>query len=286
MSNFYQNPAMMQGQQPMWNTGFQQQAKQPVKAPTTTLSEDDIKLLRASNNPQFSVRPTEIEVAKGKCNHHHKDGSPALNKQVDGTYLCDICGTNVDLDAIVSQEQVDKIVDDFCNLQEVIKFSNLYMPANVTASLYGNTIPFNRKMAAIFRQCAIDIGNTQANGNYYMRNSNLRGQQVFNALNGGFMAGSPMMNMQQGFQQGFQQQGMPISGYQPYPQQQFAGQGMGSPMMGGNPLYADSSQQQQMYQQPQQAQAGGFYQPQNANTQQVQQGTPATTEQTVRTSQV
>lgn len=293
-NNFYQNQAMY-GQQPMWNTGYQQQLK-PVKAVGSTLTEEEIKMLRAQNNPTFSIKPTETEIKRGACNHHHPDGTSALTLPAKNpnatatTKCCDICGRDVDLDAVRTQEEADKIVNDFCNLQEVVKFANLGMPSHIAAQLYGNTIPYNRKMAAIYAQCANEINGIGMTAGFYNRNGNLRGQQVFNTLNGGYVNGAPMY--QQFYDPSMQQQPMnpampPVQyqGFQPYqyPQQQPMMQQAQAQQPGGNPFYAEPSQQQ------------GFYSPSNiqqpqptANNQQptAQQPTAATTEQTVRSSNV
>jgi hypothetical protein len=280
----YQNPNYG-GYPPYY--GQQPQVK-PVKPIGGTLTPEELNLLRSRINPQFNIKPTDEEQAAGMCNHHYDDGNSSVQMHNDGTGTCLRCGTVINFNDSLTAEDAELLTKRFVNMQEIIKYSNFTMPVEAVRAVYGNTIPFNRKMGKLYGVVCSEIDKlTNPIGmNYNM--SQMNGSMVYNVLNGGAMNPAMMNQGYNPYAQPQMQPGMPMQGFQPaYQQQQYMGAmpQQAGPIDGGyNPLYAQPQQQSQMQPaynpQQQAAPSGAQYQPQNAQPQQ-QQG-----EQTVKTSQV
>lgn len=258
-TNNYQNPINAGYGQGQFRQSYYQQPVTPIQKVSSTLTPEELKMMRNFRQPRLTIKPTETEVIAGKCNHHFEDGSSALepaNPEMpnNGVFRCLICGTEVDFNDVNSQDEADEITKRFTNLQEVVKYSNLSMATELAAQYYGNTIPYNSKMSLLYKQAALDTGRVE-NGMYNTRVNNQQGAYVFNVLNGGYAAGANTMPYgTTPMQPGTPMQPSYNPALQPAPPQ---------PM--GNPLYATpgmGAQEVNQYGQP-----IGYYTPQNVQPQ-------------------
>lgn len=248
--------------------GMYGNVRQPnMQVPTFSnpLTEEELKLLQEQVNPKFQIKPTEVEKLQGICTHHYKNtGEPAVDLDPrTNVGICRICGTKIDFNQNLSREEAEELVAQFANLQEMIKFTHWNLPERVERDLFGNTIPFNRKMDKLYAHGRDEINRIQ-NPYPYANYGNAQGMAVWRELNG---IGAPMWNQMNPQNPGMMGPGVPMGGYMGNPmvnpnmnvfagaQQPQYGMGM-QPMnaygmnqnVGGNPLYNDGAFQGGMQQ--------------------------------------
>lgn len=158
--SYYQNQGYNMG----FAGGMQYQQPQQKPRMTQTLTKEQLDLLRKGTET-FSLTVTEKDKAFAQCMHHDAAKSEFTTNQTDvpGQLVCDQCFALIRPDD-VTEESVNRIVDEMLNVLQTIKLMAVDMPVEV-AREYFMIIPYLQKVPQLYRMYAAKFNNYTASQN-------------------------------------------------------------------------------------------------------------------------
>lgn len=112
--------------------GVQYQQPQKINATNALSKEEFEEMLRNGKGFQNSIAITEEDTNKAKCTHRHPGtGVLTLNRQEDGSYVCDACGRHVKMLDNIDMNYITDITTKMVDIMETIKIMWQNIPVDM-----------------------------------------------------------------------------------------------------------------------------------------------------------